>query len=189
MGTVSVAKPPKATSSVFQKLMVVKKVIRKVNVVMIPVAETSLINETTNVLLAVSAERETKAATSTTTGMLSGLSGMSFTHNSSYRHHFQHNYPDRCGNRLHHCLQRSLTNDQHGPTAAGFTRILEASGHVAKRDFKLSERVTTLTLPGQGDKEYPQRTDCTKRVPQCMTKTITTTVQGPRITLKAATKT
>jgi hypothetical protein len=41
---------------------------------------------------------------------------------------------------------------------------------------------TTATL-------YPQRVRCTKEVPSYTTKVVTTTVQGPRTTLKPKTKT
>jgi hypothetical protein len=38
-------------------------------------------------------------------------------------------------------------------------------------------------------KQYPQRIDCTKKVPTTIIKTVSTTIQGPRKTLKPQTKT
>jgi hypothetical protein len=68
---------------------------------------------------------------------------------------------------------------------ASFTAILDNS-KLKERAVKKAAVVNLLTRTSA---LYPQRVRCTKEVPSYTTKVVTTTVQGPRTTLKPKTKT
>jgi hypothetical protein len=68
---------------------------------------------------------------------------------------------------------------------ASFTAILD-NANLKERAVKNAAVVKLLT---ESDPLYPQRVRCTKEVPSYTTKVVTTTVQGPRTTLKPVTKT
>lgn len=71
---------------------------------------------------------------------------------------------------------------------AGFTALLNAPDYRAKVKARADSGpvVNVLAAPA---KQYPQRVDCTKKVPTTVIKTVSTTIQGPRKTLKPQTKT
>ncbi|KAJ4250230.1 hypothetical protein NW762_012045 [Fusarium torreyae] len=172
LGTVSVANPPRATTTTINKLTVIKKVIQKVNVIVIPVAKTTTVKETTTILDTVTAGSDTDTATETSTSTETTSTTTTTTTTETFTF-------------TTFALARQITTTVAAP--ADFTPIVQTTD-VAKRD--IVKRLTrTLTLPGEGAKEYVQRVDCTKRIPQYTTKTVTTKVQGARITLKPVTKT
>lgn len=65
LGTKSVKNVPTSRATTVKKITVIKKVVRKVNVVVIPVAKTSTIRETKIHTSTVIADQATKTATST----------------------------------------------------------------------------------------------------------------------------
>ncbi|KAM0546758.1 hypothetical protein ACHAPJ_010686 [Fusarium lateritium] len=157
LGTVSVANPPRATTTTINKLTVIKKVIQKVNVIVIPVAKTTTVKETTTILDTVTAGSDTETATETSTSTETTSTTTTTTATETFTF-------------TTFALARQITTTVAAP--ADFTPIAQTTD-VAKRD--IVKRLTrTLTLPGEGAKEYVQRVDCTKRIPQYTTKTVTT---------------
>ncbi|KAF5718879.1 hypothetical protein FGLOB1_1452 [Fusarium globosum] len=131
-GTKSVAsnKVPRATTTVMNQITVIKKVIRKVNVVVVPKAKTTTETETVIKVTTTSVDSDVETATETETG---------------------------------------------------FAPIKQVQGYIAR--VKARGPVPRATTA------YLQRIDCTKKIPSTTTKTITTTVQGARITLNPKTVT
>jgi hypothetical protein len=72
--------------------------------------------------------------------------------------------------------------------AAGFTALLDAPDYRAKIKARADAAPLNNVLAAP-KVQYPQRVDCTKRIPTTTVKTISTTVQGPRRTLQPKTKT
>lgn len=68
---------------------------------------------------------------------------------------------------------------------ASFTAVLDNS----KLEDRAVKNAAAVNLLTETDSLYPQRVRCTKEVPSYTTKVVTTTVQGPRTTLKPVTKT
>lgn len=71
LGTVSVAKIPRVTSTVVQKVTVVKKVIRRINVYVIPRPRTTTVTDTVQETVVETADPEVDTATETVTGRFS----------------------------------------------------------------------------------------------------------------------
>ncbi len=71
LGTVSIApnKIPRSTSTVVQKITVTKKIIRKINVVVIPVPRTTTETEFAEIVVTETANPDVKEATTVVTGM------------------------------------------------------------------------------------------------------------------------
>ncbi|KAM0552410.1 hypothetical protein ACHAPJ_007970 [Fusarium lateritium] len=120
--------------------LMVKKVIRKVNIIVIAVAKTG------STIL--STRTGTTITTSTSTSTI-------ITHLTSI-----------------------------ATTPAGFTDIRDDPSYIAKRDVKKLVKLNTFTAVN-----FPQSVSCDKKIYSTSVKTVSTTIQGTRITLKAATKT
>ncbi|KAF4980514.1 hypothetical protein FZEAL_3502 [Fusarium zealandicum] len=178
LGTKSIAKPPRSTITVTRKLTIIKKITRKVNVIIIPVAKTTTKTETTVVSHTVVAGPNTKTAIEFSTV----TSHTDITTTKTY----STTITDR--------ITTTKSSTSTVPAPAGFTNVLEEPHYIPKRDIGgISKRGSTRPMPSMlglgAPKEFPQRIDCTKRISQYSTKTITTQVQGPKITMKAVTKT
>ncbi|GKU18680.1 unnamed protein product [Fusarium langsethiae] len=169
LGTKSVRNVPTSRAITVNKVTVVKKVIRKVNFVVILVAKTSTIRETEIHTSTVIADQATKTATSTiissTTSFIertvwSSVNSATTTTTTKY-----------------------VTSTIEKPP--GFTDILNQPRTVKRRNQKKRDVKNQTIAPGG---TYPQSVRCVKEVPTTSTKTITTTVQGARKTAKAVTK-
>ncbi|KAH7235455.1 hypothetical protein BKA59DRAFT_459019 [Fusarium tricinctum] len=164
LGTSSIAsnKIPRATTTVSEKITIIKRYVRKVNVVVIPRPRTTTQTDTTKSTTTTQADPSIKTAvvtryhttTSTTTSITTTTS--------------------------------TSTSTVSAP--AGFTALLNAPDYRAKIKARADSGpvVGILAAPA---KQYPQRIDCTKKVPTTIIKTVSTTIQGPRKTLKPQTKT
>jgi hypothetical protein len=71
LGTVSVSKIPRATSTVVQKVTVVKKVIRRINTYVIPRPRTTTVTDTVQETVVETADPDVKTATEVVTGKFS----------------------------------------------------------------------------------------------------------------------
>jgi hypothetical protein len=67
LGTKSVKSIPTSTTTTIKKITVIKKIIRKVNVVVVPVAKTTTIRSTSTVTLTSFADEDVDTATETET--------------------------------------------------------------------------------------------------------------------------
>jgi hypothetical protein len=181
-GTKSIAsnRIPRATTTVKNQITVIKKVIRKVNVVVVPKAKTTTETEIVIERTTTSADSDVETATETETGEfygsrtedVSGADGL-----------------DVQITRRVMLLTRTSTSVASTTTTkyttstiaapAGFVPIKEVQGYVA--------RVKARAPAPRAAAEYLQRVDCVKKVPSTTTKTTTTTVKGARITLKPKT--
>ncbi|EXL94920.1 hypothetical protein FOIG_12362 [Fusarium odoratissimum NRRL 54006] len=166
-GTKSVAsnKTPRATTTVKNQITVIKKVIRKVNVVVVPKAKTTTETEIVIERTTTSADSDVETATETETDVQITNRVMMLTRTST--------------------SVSSTTTTKYTtstiPAPAGFVPIKEVQGYVA--------RVKARGPLPRAAAEYLQRVDCVKKIPSTTTKTKTTTVKGARITLKPKTVT
>ncbi|CVL08145.1 uncharacterized protein FMAN_14191 [Fusarium mangiferae] len=171
LGTKSVKSIPTTTSTTVKKVTIIKKVIRKVNIIVVPIAKTTTVFTTQFVTVTTTANPDTKTATSTiiskstleSTRIATATTTSTSTTTST----------------------RFITSTVAEP--AGFTAILDDPLYVAKRDAKKVGKLEMLSA--QASSLYPQRVSCVREVPSYSTKIVSTTVQGGRTTLKAATKT
>ncbi|KAF5550125.1 hypothetical protein FPHYL_9447 [Fusarium phyllophilum] len=183
-GTKSIAsnKVPRATLTVMNQITVIKKVIRKVNVVVVPRAKTTTETETEIQVTTTYADTDVETATETETG--------EFTRDETSDLSRADCLDIQTTNRVM-LLARTSTSVTSTTTAkyttatidapSGFVPIKEVQGYVAR--VKARGPVPRATTA------YLQRIDCTKKIPTTTTKTITTTVKGARITLKPKTVT
>ncbi|KAF4949818.1 hypothetical protein FGADI_8615 [Fusarium gaditjirri] len=181
-GTKSIAssKVPRATTTVKNQITVIKKVIRKVNVVVVPKPKTTTETETVIKITTTTVDSDVETATETETSefmeaetsYLNGADGLDV----------------QITNRVM-MLTRTSTSVSSTTTTkyttstiaapAGFVPIKEVQGYVV--------RVKARGPAPRAAAEYLQRVDCVKKIPSTMTKTATTTVKGARITLKPKT--
>ncbi|RBQ96522.1 hypothetical protein FVER53263_20440 [Fusarium verticillioides] len=166
-GTKSIAsnKVPKATLTVMNQITVIKKVIRKVNVVVVPRAKTTTETETEIQVTTTYADPDVETATETETDIQTTNRVMLLARTST-------------------SVTSTTTTKYTTATIAapsGFVPIKEVQGYVAR--VKARGPVPRATTA------YLQRIDCTKKIPSTTTKTITTTAKGARITLKPKTVT
>ncbi|KAH7238157.1 hypothetical protein BKA59DRAFT_481509 [Fusarium tricinctum] len=169
LGTKSIKNVPTSTATTVKRITVVKKVIRKVNVVVVPVAKTTTIRTTeyTTTTVVAGPETETETSTETTDVTITERRFNTLTTTST---------------------TTTVSTDYFATTEArkaSFTAILD-NANLKERAVKNAAVVKLLT---ESDPLYPQRVRCTKEVPSYTTKVVTTTVQGPRTTLKPVTKT
>ncbi|RBR26082.1 uncharacterized protein FIESC28_01110 [Fusarium coffeatum] len=179
LGSVSVpaSKIPRATTTVKNNITILKKVIRKVNVIVIPrpctTTETETIEESTTVLADPDVETATEIVTDEQTDYETRVH-TSTTISTSYTTTTKFT---------------SLTV----PAPAGFTGLKEAGDYRARVKARAAPAPVAqpaVLPPGlRSGSQYVQRVDCVKRVPNKVTKVTTATVKGPRITLEPKTKT
>ncbi|KAF9773134.1 hypothetical protein IL306_009096 [Fusarium sp. DS 682] len=166
-GTKSVAsnKVPRATTTVKQQITVIKKVIRKVNVVVVPrpktTTETEIVVEITTTRVD-DAETATETITDEQITRRMQMVARTFTSTSSTT------------------TTKSTTSTIAAPD--GFVPIKEVPGYRARIKARVAAPAALKVAA-----EYLQRVDCVKKIPSTTTKTTTTTVKGSRITLKPKT--
>ncbi|KAM0546962.1 hypothetical protein ACHAPJ_010623 [Fusarium lateritium] len=171
LGTKTVKNVPTSTTTAVQKITVVKRVIRKVNVNVIPVAKTLTVRTTDTSTSTYTADQETDTATDTVTSEATVVSTRTAWATAT--------------------TTSTTTTTKYTTTTVskppGFTAIQNDPLYVAKkRDLK--ERKVKIQTAAPGG-TIPQSVKCVKKVPTYSTKVVSTTVQGVRVTLKAATKT
>ncbi|EMT68858.1 hypothetical protein FOC4_g10004950 [Fusarium odoratissimum] len=179
LGTKSIpaSKIPRATTTIHSKVTVQKKVIRKVNVVVVPrpttttSTEVKTITETTQADPDIETAIETKTDTRTTIEV-----------------------------RLHTTTSTSIsstTTTRYTTTStilapAGFTPAKGPDWRpkIKARDTLKERSAPDVFLAGlQSNPEYVQRIDCTKKVLTTSVKVTTITVKGTRVTANPKTKT
>ncbi|EXA31673.1 hypothetical protein FOVG_17101 [Fusarium oxysporum f. sp. pisi HDV247] len=179
LGTKSIpaSKIPRATTTIHNKVTVQKKVIRKVNVVVVPrpttttSTEVKTITETTEADPDIETAIETKTDLTTTIEVrLHTTTSVSTSYTTTTRY--------------------TTTSTIRAP--AGFTPAKGPDWRpkVKARD-SVKERAAPDVFPAglQLSPEYVQRIDCTKKVPTTSVKVTTVTVKGTRVTAKPKTKT
>ncbi|RBR25262.1 uncharacterized protein FIESC28_01871 [Fusarium coffeatum] len=197
LGTASIAsnRIPTATSTVVEKLTVVKKVIRKVNVVVVPRPKTSTVRSTSWITTTTLADPRKRTATSTFIGknvpvslLIVIYANIYFTLLDTITIH-----STRTSTSVTSTDSFTVTTkyvDQTVPAPAGFTAILNDPLYEARRRMRaLNNDQEVEDIPDIAAVMYPQRVDCTKKKPSTSTTTTTTIIQGPRTTVKAVTKT
>ncbi|UZP36827.1 hypothetical protein NXS19_004643 [Fusarium pseudograminearum] len=151
LGPKSVKSVPTATTTVVEKITIVKKFIRKVKI----------------------ADAATKTATSVITSEQTEYSTSTSTHVTM----------------TDSVTYTTVYITSTVPAPAGFTPVLNDPSYVARRKVRAVENRDTAIKPLMTSALYPQKVACTVKKPSYSTKTTTITAQGPRVTLKAATKT
>ncbi|KAM0467918.1 hypothetical protein ACHAP7_011425 [Fusarium lateritium] len=171
LGTVSVAsnKIPRATTTIQNKITVVKRAVRKVNFVVVPRAKTTTQIDTTKTTVKTIANPDVETAVHTVTS-------------------------DQTTTIIRRSIVTSVTTSSttttlHSATTvgkpAGFIPIVEGGGYVAKRKCRAALEDKIDRAIDFSESSYVQRVDCTKRIPCTSVQTTTTTIQGPRKTLPA----
>ncbi|KAG5657027.1 hypothetical protein KAF25_011196 [Fusarium avenaceum] len=174
LGTSSIAsnKIPRATTTVSNKVTVIKRIIRKVNVIVIPRPRTTVETEISKTTVTTEADPDVETATEIVTDEQTKRESRYITTTST--------------STSFTTVSKTSTTTIAPP--AGFTALLDAPDYRAK--IKARANVAPLNgALGAAKAQYPQRIDCTKRVPTTTVKTISTTIQGPRRTLQPKTKT
>ncbi|KAM0549436.1 hypothetical protein ACHAPJ_009422 [Fusarium lateritium] len=179
-GTSSIAssKIPRATTTVKNNVTVIKKVIRKVNVVVIPRPRTTTETETVQETTTTQADPNIETATETMTDEQTKTQTRFATTTSV--------------STAYTTTTRYTTETVAAP--AGFVPIKEYGGFVPKvkaRAAAPAGGAAAAALPAglRAGVEYVQRIDCVKRIPSTSTNIVTSTVKGSRVTQKPKTKT
>ncbi|RGP71621.1 hypothetical protein FLONG3_7056 [Fusarium longipes] len=179
LGTKSIpaSKIPRATTTIHNKITVQKKVIRRVNIVVIPRPSTTTstdiktITETTQADPDVETALEIKTDTKTTVEVrLHTTSSTSTSYTTTTRY--------------------TTTSTIQAP--AGFTpaKAFDWRPKIKARGSSKKRAASDLLLDGlQSNPEYVQRVDCTKMVPTTSVKVTTVTVKGTRVTASPKIKT
>ncbi|KAJ4243833.1 hypothetical protein NW762_014711 [Fusarium torreyae] len=172
LGTKTVVNVPTSTTTAVQKITVVKRVIRKVNVNVIPVAKTYTVRTTDTSTSTYTEDQETDTATDTVTSEATVVSTRTAWNTAT--------------------TTSTTTTTKYTTTTVskspGFTAIQNDPLYQAKkRDVKRKREVEIQTAAPGGT--LPQSVKCVRKVPTYSTKVVSTTVQGIRVTRKAATKT
>ncbi|KAJ4113880.1 hypothetical protein NW768_011410 [Fusarium equiseti] len=168
LGTKTVKNVPTSTTTAIKKINIIKKVIKKVNVVVVPVAKTTTIR-TTHVATVTSVDQKTDTAWVTLTSPSTSWITVTIVRSST-------------------TVSTTITTKDITttvPRPAGFTPIGDSGDPVPTTYRKRDVRIQT-TAPGGTE---PQSVRCVIDKPQYSTRTVSTTVQGPRRTLKAVTRT
>ncbi|KAJ4127738.1 hypothetical protein NW768_008010 [Fusarium equiseti] len=163
-------KIPRATTTVSERITIVKKFIRKVNVVVVARPYTTTETTTIQTTVISTADPDVKTATSHVTETQTEIE-----------------------NRLHTAFSTkviSTTTTKYStqtiPAPPGFTKIRESPDYVRMKARAAIPDAIPL-LPGGragAPEQYVQRIRCTKKVPVTSTKYTTTTIQGPRKTIR-----
>ncbi|SPJ83974.1 uncharacterized protein FTOL_10490 [Fusarium torulosum] len=177
LGSKTVKSVPTARTTTIKNVTIIKKVIRKVNVVVVPRSKTTTV-------------RTTKTDTITHTDD-SDVATVTVTSNQSTKTNTRTAWVTRVYTS-YTTTTKSFTSTVT-TTPVGYTAILDDTSYRAKRDLPLEKEPADDVTPIVPDTlvggDLPQSVHCVKDVPKYSTKTVTTNVQGPRRTLKAVTKT
>ncbi|EKJ72032.1 hypothetical protein FPSE_07774 [Fusarium pseudograminearum CS3096] len=175
LDTVSLApnQIPTSTATVVNKVTVIKKVVRKVNVVVVPKAKTTTIRTTSVVTTTATADPRVETATSIITSEVTVYSTQTSTSVAT--------------SDSTTVTTKYVTETV--PTVPGWIAIKSESRYVPRHKV----RAEVDDGESQDSVEptpvlYAQKVNCVKKKPTTSIKTVTTKVQGNRVTLKAATK-
>ncbi|KAI6753736.1 hypothetical protein HG531_005905 [Fusarium graminearum] len=173
LGPNSVKVVPTATTTVVEKITIVKKFIRKVKVIVVPRPKTTTVKITEYTTTTEIADAATQTATSVITSeqteySTSTSTSVITTDSTTYT---------------------TVYVTSTVPAPAGFTPILKDTSYVAKRKVRAIGNRAAAVNPLVTSAMYPQKVACTVKKPSYSTKTTTITAHGPQVTLKAATKT
>ncbi|KAJ4113881.1 hypothetical protein NW768_011411 [Fusarium equiseti] len=176
LGTKTVKNVPTATTSVIESKTIVKKVVRKVNVVVVPRPQTTTVRTTKTDTIIFTDDSEIATVT-ITCKYFKVFSKTAWVTRSS---------------TTWTTTTKSFTSTVT-TTPVAFTAILDDTKYVAKRDLSLRrdllDGISPVDPVSPLEGQLPQSVRCVKAVPKYTTKVVTTQVQGPRRTLKAATRT
>ncbi|KPA35941.1 hypothetical protein FLAG1_11322, partial [Fusarium langsethiae] len=164
---------PTSTATVVNKITVLKKIVRKVNVVVVPKPKTTTIRTTSVVITTETADPRVQTAIRTIASEVTVYSTQTST--------------------------SVTTNDSTTVTTKYVMEtILTIPGWIAiKSESRYVPRHKIRAEMDNGENEdpveptpslYPQQVNCVKKKPTTSIKSVTTKVQGNRVTLKAATK-
>ncbi|KAF4453459.1 hypothetical protein FALBO_15980 [Fusarium albosuccineum] len=168
LGTKLVKNVPTKTVTSSKKITIIKKIIRRVNIVIVPVVMTT--TRTAQLVTTIkTAAPDTKTAARTVTSKFTISSTRTDTATIT--------------KKSTTITTKFITSTV--PAPAGFTAILNAPGYVAKREVKENLKLQAI----DAGKRYPQRVRCVNQIPTTSIRIVSTTVQGARVTLKATTKT
>jgi hypothetical protein len=197
LGSKTIKSVPTARTTTIKNVTIIKKVIRKVNVVVVPrpktttvhTTETDTITHTDNGLVATVTVTCKYLARRTSTA-LTKLTYPAIADQST-----KTNIRTAWVNRVYTSYTtttKSFTSTVT-TTPVAYTAILDDTSYRAKRDLPLEKEPADDVTPIVPDTlvggDLPQSVRCVKEVPKYSTKTVTTNIQGPRRTLKAVTKT
>lgn len=188
LGSKTVKNVPTSTATVKKNITIVKKVIRKVNVIVVPPAKTTTTVETSTV----KSTTTNLGRTSTTT--LTGKSHYAIWFDLELISHASVDLSTfidvRTSWKIETSTTSSITTKFITKTITRPPSWIAIKGDPDWRPRKRAEKndgfvdVEALT-----NNQLPQSVRCVREIPKYSTKTVVTTVKGPRITLKAATKT
>ncbi|CAG7558064.1 unnamed protein product [Fusarium equiseti] len=168
--TIQSNKIPRATTTVSERITIVKKFIRKVNVVVIARPYTTTETTTIQTTVISTADPNVKTATSHVTETQTEIEDRSHTVFSTK------------------IISTTTTkySTQTIPARPGFTKIRESPDYVRMKARAGIPNAIPLLPAGRAGapEQYVQRIRCTKRAPVTSTKYTTTTIQGPRKTIK-----
>ncbi|KAM0296918.1 hypothetical protein ACHAPM_010104 [Fusarium culmorum] len=180
LGSKTVKNVPTATTTAIKNITITKKVIRRVNIVVVPQPKTTTVRTI-----------ETNTITHTD---YDEVATVTVTSDKSTRTNLRTTWSTKTSTSWT-TTTKSFTSTIT-TTPVGFTAILDDASYIMKRDL-LIERdqggdvsppvVNNPPPPPGGD--LPQSVRCVKDIPKYSSKTVTTNIQGPRRTLNAATKT
>ncbi|KAH6952040.1 hypothetical protein DER45DRAFT_618757 [Fusarium avenaceum] len=171
LGTKTVKNVPTSTTTVAKHITIIRKVILKVNVVVVPAPKTTTVRITETDTVVTTADQQTDTAwdtvTSESTTFITRTIWTDTTSVSSTT------------------TTKFITSTV--PAPASFTAIQDDPLYEARKRAIEDGNIGNDIQAAGG--ELPQSVGCIKEIPSYTTKTISTTVQGPRRTLKGATKT
>ncbi|KAM0350012.1 hypothetical protein ACHAP4_010130 [Fusarium culmorum] len=165
LGSKTVKNVPTATTTAIKNITITKKVIRRVNIVVVPQPKTTTVRTI-----------ETNTITHTD---YDEVATVTVTSDKSTRTNLRTTWSTKTSTSWT-TTTKSFTSTIT-TTPVGFTAILDDASYIMKRDL-LIER-------DQGGDVSPPSVRCVKDIPKYSSKTVTTNIQGPRRTLNAATKT
>ncbi|KAG8670855.1 hypothetical protein FPOAC2_04158 [Fusarium poae] len=176
LGTKTVKNVPTSTLTNIKKITITKRIIRRVNVVVIPVAKTTTIKTTKTDTTVSTAPKETDTVWSTVVSAdTTWLTRTAWTTST--------------------VPSTTITTKYFVSTISAPSSFVPIKGdpsYVARKRDENQPRAPKAiandarTVIGGS---LPQSVRCVKEIPQYTTKTVSTTIQGPRKTVKAATKT
>ncbi|QPC63295.1 hypothetical protein HYE67_005526 [Fusarium culmorum] len=166
LGSKTVKNVPTATTTAIKNITITKKVIRRVNIVVVPQPKTTTVRTI-----------ETNTITHTD---YDEVATVTVTSDKSTRTNLRTTWSTKTSTSWT-TTTKSFTSTIT-TTPVGFTAILDDASYIMKRDL-LIER------DQGGDVSPPVSVRCVKDIPKYSSKTVTTNIQGPRRTLNAATKT
>ncbi|CEI66251.1 hypothetical protein FVEN_g4355 [Fusarium venenatum] len=174
LGTASIAssKIPRATTTIKSQVTVIKRVIRKANVIVVPQPRTTTETETAKRTITTDAAPEVEIATSVVTSMQTQKI-ISYTTTTSTSTSYT-------------TTTKWTTKTVAAPADFKFLHSYDSQWVPKKLKVRKNQDASPVIQPNS---LYVQRVDCTKRVPSTIIKTVTTTVPGPRRTLAPKTKT